>query len=90
VSSERGTSMNVIFHAGTDSTVRCNTYPDTTPILCLDGTQTSVMISATSRDVTPEGVEFARALAQQAQCYAAEMERLHAEHFGPPADSNAA
>jgi hypothetical protein len=80
--------MNLIFHAGTDWQVRCSTYADSTPILCLDGGPASVMISTTRRTVTPEGVEFARALVKQAQCYAAEMERLSAEQSGDISQAN--
>ena len=84
--------MNLIFHAGADWQVRCSTYPDSLPISCLDGGPASVMISTISKNPTREGVEFARVLAQQAQCYAAEMERLHAVQTGDTgkADTKAA
>jgi hypothetical protein len=90
VSSEGGSFMNLIFHAGTDWQVRCSTYPGSTPILTLDGGPASVMISTTSRIATQEGVEFARALVKQAQCYAAEMERIHAAQSGNAAGTKAA
>jgi hypothetical protein len=92
VSSEGGSFANLIFHVGADWQVRCSTYPHSTPILCLDGGSSSVMITNGSRTATEEAIEFARALVKQAQCFAAEPERMQAEQSGDTgkADTKAA
>lgn len=73
-------------HVGRDWSVRCNTYPDTSPILSVytDGMQVSVSIA--DREFMPDkAVEFARELARQAHVFAAECERLNAAQKCQPA-----
>lgn len=66
-------------HAGADSGVHCSTYPGEAPILALDTGRTSTNITVADRnDVDADAVRFARELAEAAQQFAAECERLYA------------
>lgn len=76
--SEGGSFSHLSYHVGVDWHVRCNTYADTTPILSVDGGPSTVSISTRGRDADDSAVEFARALAREAQNFADEMERMHA------------
>ena len=78
MSSEGGSFSHASFHVGTDWLVRCNTYDDTTPILSVDAGHAAVSITTKGSDATMAAVEFARALAREAQKFADEMERMHA------------
>ena len=75
------TSLGV--YAGSDATVRCSTYPHEGPILAVDTRRVSVNLAVAGRKDTPAwAVQFARQLAEQAQVFAAECERLHAAQHG--------
>jgi hypothetical protein len=73
-SSDGGSFTHISFHLGTDWRVRCNTYADTTPIFSVDAGSSAVSITTKGK----AAVEFARALAREAQRFADEMERMHA------------
>jgi hypothetical protein len=94
VSTEGGSFSNLTHHIGSDWRVRCSTYPDTTPILSVDGGPLTVLISTRGRDADESAVEFARALAREARKFADEMERMHAAQLdkstNKAADSDAA
>ena len=66
-------------HVGTDWTVRCNTYAEHAPILDIGAASTGVSLCIAGEHVSTEIVQFARALAQAAEQFAAETERVHAE-----------
>jgi hypothetical protein len=70
---------HISIHVGTDWIVRTLKYDDHTPILDIDAGSTAISISIEGRDVAQAAVEFARALALEAQAFAADVERLHAE-----------
>jgi hypothetical protein len=78
VSSEGGSFTRISFHVGSDWQVYCHTYGDTTPIFDVDAGSSSVAFSVRSRTADQAAVEFARALLDSAQRFAAEMERMHA------------
>ena len=78
MSSEGGSFSHGSYHVGADWIVRCNTYADTTPILCLDAGPAAVSITTKGNDATKAAVEFARALAREAQKFADEIERMQA------------
>jgi hypothetical protein len=65
-------------HVGADWRVDCRTYDGHTPILSVDAGPVAVCYSIDARQATTAAVEFARALARDAQRFAAEVERLHA------------
>jgi hypothetical protein len=67
---------NVGFQVGTDWRVTCHTYADTTPILSMDAGRSAVSITTRSKRTSTAAVEFARALAHEAQRFADEMERM--------------
>jgi hypothetical protein len=73
-------------HVGSDWTVRCNTYPDHTPILDVDAGGTAVAFCIRGRGAGQSAVEFARELVRQAQVFAAEVERMHAAQGDDNAD----
>jgi hypothetical protein len=79
VSSGGGSFGHVGVHVGTDWTVRCNTYPGHAPILNIGAASTTVALCMAGEQPSAEFVQFARALADAAQQFAAEAERLHAE-----------
>jgi hypothetical protein len=56
----------------------CHTYADTTPILGVAAGPSHVSISLRGRNADESAVEFARALADEARKFAAEVERMHA------------
>jgi hypothetical protein len=66
-------------YVGADSRVTCHRYPSQTPILSIDVDGVSVTISVKGRDASETAMEFARSLATNAQAFAADVERLHAE-----------
>lgn len=69
-------------HVGARWWVRCFAYSDHTPILDVDAGRLSVGICLVAEEVSDAAVEFARALVREAQVFAAEVERLHAEQTG--------
>ena len=77
MSSEGGSHSHSSFHVGTDWLVRCDTYGDRTPILTFDAGPAAVSITTKGTDATLAAVEFARALAREAQRFADEIERMH-------------
>ena len=85
MSDKGGSFSHLGYHVGGDWHVRCSTYADTTPILSVDGGPSTLSISTRGRDADASAVEFARALACEAQKFADEIERMHAEHL---ADDN--
>ena len=64
---------------GGDWRVYCHTYDDHTPILTVDAGNVAVSFSIAGRSADAAALSFARALARDAQAFAAEVERLHAE-----------
>jgi hypothetical protein len=93
MSVDGGSFARLSFHVGADWRIYCHSYADTTPILDIDAGASSVAFSVRGRDADKAAVEFARALACEAQKFADEMERkLTALPGGDnkAADSNAA
>jgi hypothetical protein len=82
VSSEGGSLSHASYHVGTDWLVRCSTYADRTPILSFDAGPAAVSISTKGTDASLAAVEFARALAREAQRFADEIERMLAAKSG--------
>ena len=78
--SDAGSFGHVSVHVGTDGRVRCNTYPDHAPILHITAASTTVALCMADEQPSAEFAGFARALADAAEQFAAEAERLHAEH----------
>lgn len=81
MSGEVRSFSHVSYHVGSDWQVRCSTYDDTTPILSVEGGPSTVSISTRGRTADETAVEFAKALAREAQKFADEMERKHAAHL---------
>jgi hypothetical protein len=81
VSCGGGSFTHVSCHVGADWRVRCNTCPDTTPILSLDAGSSAISVTTTGKDADKAAVEFARALVSAAQKFADEVERMHAAQF---------
>jgi hypothetical protein len=79
MSSEGKSITSLGVYVSADTWVTCHRYPEQTPILVIDAGTTSLSISVKGRDATESAVKFARELAQQAQAFAAEVERLHGE-----------
>ena len=65
---------------GADWWTFLNTYDDHSPILDVAAGSTTVTVSIADRKVDDSALEFARELASQAAQFAAEVERLHAQH----------
>lgn len=89
--SDGGSISSLGLHVGTGARVTCHRYADQTPILRIDAGEASLLISVKGRDASDRALEFARALAREAQAFAAEVERLHAASAAPvqPADQAA-
>lgn len=75
--SDGGSFASMSVHIGTDWRVDCHTYDGHTPILSVDAGPVAVCYSIDARQVAEAAVEFTRALARDAQMFAAEVERLH-------------
>ena len=75
-----GSFGHIGVHVGTDWTVRCNTYPEHAPILNIGAASTTVALCMAGEQPSAEFAAFARALADAAERFAAQAERLHAEH----------
>lgn len=65
-------------HIGEESHAECFTYDNSTPILDIRAGNASVAVSLTRNHIDQAAVNLARELAQQAQLFATEVERLHA------------
>jgi hypothetical protein len=88
VTSDGGSFASMSVHIGTDWRVDCHTYDGHTPILSVDAGPVAVCYSIDARQATKAAVEFARALARDAQLFAAEVERLHAAQLPHAGDDN--
>ena len=75
-----GSSGRIGVYIGEDWWTFLSTYEDHTPILDITCGSTTVSLSVADRKVGIAAVEFARELASQAAQFAAEVERLHAQH----------
>ena len=80
--SQGGSFSHLSVHLGSDWRVDCHTYDDHTPILTVDAGPVSIAYSIKNRCPDDDALGFARALARDAQAFAAEIERLHAERAG--------
>ena len=90
MSSDGGSFGISSLHIGTDWAVRCCTYPETTPILCIDAGNAALSVSiADGERASAEAVAFARELARQAARFAADCERLHAAQRDEPSTEKA-
>jgi hypothetical protein len=79
VSSDGESFSYLMVHVGADWMVRTSAYEDKTPILTVDAGRGAIAITIKDRGaVDKSAVEFARALARNAQAFAAEVERLSA------------
>lgn len=70
--------------------VRCNSYPDTTPILSFDAGSAAVSVTTKGKVADKAAVEFARALARETRNFADEIERMHAQQLADDGNSKAA
>ena len=75
-----GSFAQIGLHVGQDWWTFLNTYDDHSPILDIAAGSTTVTVSIADRKASDSAVEFARELASQAAQFAAEVERLHAQH----------
>ncbi|MGH3278421.1 MAG: hypothetical protein ACRDNW_04700 [Trebonia sp.] len=66
------------FHVGDQWRVDCYTFDNSTPIFDISAGTSSVVISIRDRNPDENAVKFARALAREAQKFAAAIERMHA------------
>jgi hypothetical protein len=80
VRSGGGSFAQVGLHVGADWWTFLNTYDEHSPILDVAAGSTTVTFSIADRKVDASALEFARELASQAAQFAAEVERLHAQH----------
>ena len=76
--SQGGSFSHLSVHLGSDWRVDCHTYDDHTPILTVDAGNLAVSFSIASRGADDDALGFARALARDAQAFAADIERMHA------------
>ena len=77
-----GSFGQISLHVGQDWWTFLNTYDDHSPILDVAAGSTTVTFTIADRKASDSALEFARELASQAAGFAAEVERLHAQH-GP-------
>ena len=75
-----GSFGQISLHIGQDWWTFLNTYDDHSPILDVAAGSTTVTVSIADRKVDASALEFARELASKAAGFAAEVERLHAQH----------
>ena len=75
-----GSFAQIGLHLGQDWWTFLSTYDDHSPILDVAAGSTTVTFSIADRKVDDSAQEFARELASQAAQFAAEVERLHAQH----------
>lgn len=74
-----GSFSTFSIYVNSDWSVRCSHYPDQSPILSVDAGESSFTVSIRGRKTDQAAVEFARALVREAQAFADDLERLHAE-----------
>ena len=82
VRSGGGSFGQISLHVGQDWWTFLNTYDDHSPILDVAAGSTTVTFTIADRKASDSALEFARELASQAAQFAAEVERLHAQHSG--------
>ena len=75
-----GSFGQISLHVGQDWWTFLNTYDDHSPILDVAAGSTTVTVTIADRKASDSALEFARELASQAAGFAAEVERLHAQH----------
>ena len=75
-----GSMSHVGVYVGEDWWTFLSTYEDHTPILDISCGSTTVSLSIADQKVTQAALEFARELATKTARFAAEVERLHAQH----------
>ena len=80
VRSGGGSFGQISLHVGQDWWTFLNTYDDHSPILDVAAGSTTVTFTIADRKASDSALEFARELASQAAQFAAEVERLHAQH----------
>jgi hypothetical protein len=80
VRSGGGSFGRINLHVGQDWHTFLSTYDEHSPILDIAAGSTSVTFSIADRNVDDCALAFARELASQAAGFAAEVERLHAQH----------
>jgi len=68
----------ISMHLGDESHAECFTYDNSCPILDIRAGNASVAVSLNRSEIDDTAVNLARELAQQAQLFATEVERLHA------------
>ena len=82
MSGDSGSYSHMGVQVGGDWRVYCHTYDDHTPILTVDAGPVSIAYSIKNRCPDDDALGFARALARDAQAFAAEIERLRAGRAG--------
>ena len=75
-----GSFGQISLHVGQDWHTFLSTYDEHSPILDVAAGSTTVTFSIADRKVDDSALAFARELASQATQFAAEVERLHAQH----------
>ena len=75
-----GSFGQISLHVGQDWWTFLSTYDDHSPILDVAAGSTTVTFSIADGKADESALEFARELASQAAGFAAEVERLHAQH----------
>ena len=88
MSGDRDSFSNISYHVGCDWRTYCHVYEDRAPIFAIAAGRSAVTISVPGRTADKAAVEFARAMALDAQLFAAEMERLYAAQAGTGHESN--
>jgi hypothetical protein len=80
VKSGGGSFGQIGLHVGADWWTFLSTYDDHSPILDVAAGSTTVTFSIADRKIDDSALEFARELASRAAQFAAEVERLYAQH----------
>ena len=75
-----GSFGRIGLHVGADWWTFLSTYDDHSPILDVSAGSTTVTFSIADRKIDDSALAFAWELASQAAQFAAEVERLHAQH----------
>ena len=75
-----GSFARIGLHVGADWWTFLNTYDEHSPILDIAAGSTTVTFSIADRKIDNSALEFARELAGRTAQFAAEVERLHAQH----------
>jgi hypothetical protein len=83
MSSDSPSFTHIGIHVGADWRVRCSTYENRTPILDINAGSVTVDLSVKGTNADQSAVSFAHELVRNVQAFAAEIERLHAEHATP-------